>query len=256
MEVLEKLRFHSITRFQFKTYKEGVNKHIEKRPHYGFIFCIQGSAMFIYGNKKYKCDQKHVILVPKNCTYDFHINSDNIFPIIDFELDDGFFDEVYSIDCFESNTFYKNFLKMEKRYLYNLESRELMGLSELYDITARLNGYGHYDHKYDIIKPCEQYIRENVYKEIKMCEVAKKANISEVYFRRLFKEKYHFSPLEYIEEMRMHRAKELLISDENLNISEIAIECGYDSVYAFSRAFKNMVGMSPNKFRKMYTVSK
>lgn len=30
MEVLEKLRFHSITRFQFKTYKEGVNKHIEK----------------------------------------------------------------------------------------------------------------------------------------------------------------------------------------------------------------------------------
>ena len=56
--------------------------------------------------------------------------------------------------------------------------------------------------------------------------------------------------------MRMHRAKELLISDENLNIGEIAIECGYDSVYAFSRAFKNMVGMSPNKFRKIYTVSK
>ena len=224
MEVLEKLRFHSITRFQFKTYKEGVTRHIVNRPHYGFIFCIQGNAIFINNEKKYVCDQKHVILVPKNCSYDFHIEADTIFPIIDFELDDGLFDAVYSIHVFESNTFYNNFLKMEKRYSYNLHSRELMGLSELYDITARLNGYGHYE--------------------------------PEVYFRRLFKEKYHLSPIEYIEESRMHKAKELLINDHDLNVCEIALDCGYDSIYAFSRAFKNLVGIAPNKFRKMYSVSK
>lgn len=256
MEVLEKLRFHSITRFQFKTYKEGVTRHIVNRPHYGFIFCIQGNAIFINNEKKYVCDQKHVILVPKNCSYDFHIEADTIFPIIDFELDDGLFDAVYSIHVFESNTFYNNFLKMEKRYSYNLHSRELMGLSELYDITARLNGYGHYEPRFDIIKPCEKYIRENMYGEIKMSEVAKQANISEVYFRRLFKEKYHLSPIEYIEESRMHKAKELLINDHDLNVCEIALDCGYDSIYAFSRAFKNLVGIAPNKFRKMYSVSK
>ncbi len=255
MLVLEKLRYHAITRFQFKSYKQGQKKYMINRPHYGFIFCLSGSVVFISDGNEYLCDQKHVILVPKNCNYEFYPMADSVMPIIDFELDDGEFNDFYSIDVYETNTFYKNFLKMEKRYLYNLESRELMGLSELYDITARLNGYGHYDCKYDIIKPCEEYMRENVYKDIKMSDIAEKANISEVYFRRLFKEKYNLSPLEYIEEMRMSKAKEMLLSDENINITEIAESCGFFSVYAFSRAFKNMVGMSPAKFRKFYTVS-
>lgn len=255
MDVLEKLRYHAIERFQMKSYKKGIIKHMDNRPHYGFIFCLSGLVVFIHDGKEYKCDQNHVILVPKNCTYDFHVLGDTVMPIIDFELDDGKYSDFYCIDVYETNTFYKNFLKMEKRYLYNLESRELMGLSELYDITARLNGYGHYDNKFDIIIPCEQFIRENVYTDIKMADIANKANISEVYFRRLFKEKYNLSPYEYIEEMRMSKAKEMLLNNEDYNVSEIADACGFLSVYAFSRAFKNTVGMSPAKFRKFYTVS-
>ena len=68
-----------------------------------------------------------------------------------------------------------------------------------------------------------------------------------------FKEKYGISPSEYVAELRISKAKELLLN-EDINISEIAQECGFSSLYSFSRAFKENVGISPIKFRKIYTI--
>ena len=157
------------------------------------------------------------------------------------------------IDIKESATFYKNFLQMEKRYIYHLESRELIALSELYDIVARINGYGYHNERYSVIEKAEQYLKDNAYSDLSIADVASISNISEVYFRKLFKEKYGISPSEYVAELRITKAKDLLLN-QDVNISEIADQCGFSSIYSFSRAFKDIVGMSPNKFRKIYTV--
>lgn len=256
MRVLEELRFKSVRRLLLKEYKKGDARLIKKRLYSGYIFCIGGKAIYKVKNKIIELDERHVILAPKNCEYHLDVIDDAIFPVIDFELYSGFFDDVYVFEISEARTFYHNYINMEKQYMSDSASRELMGLSNLYDLTARINGYGREINKYKIIEDAEEYLEKNVFAEgVNIAEIAEKSNISEVYFRRLFKEKYNISPHEYINQQRIKKAKELLLYD-NFNISEIAQACGYNSIYSFSRAFKTIVGLSPSDFKSKYIVSK
>jgi AraC-like DNA-binding protein len=56
-------------------------------------------------------------------------------------------------------------------------------------------------------------------------------------------------------EKRIEKAKEMLLY-ESYSIGEIAENCGFASIYAFSRAFKNIIGVAPSDFKKKYIVSK
>jgi len=67
-------------------------------------------------------------------------------------------------------------------------------------------------------------------------------------FRHLFKEKTGLSPLRYVMELRLERAKKLLLS--GMRVSKTADECGFYSEAQFSRIFKRETGLSPREFRK------
>ena len=75
-----------------------------------------------------------------------------------------------------------------------------------------------------------------------MCE------ISEDYFRKLFKSIFGISPIKYINSLRMSFAKELL-SSEMYAVSEVAELSGYSDMCYFSRKFKEAVGVSPTEFK-------
>ena len=74
-------------------------------------------------------------------------------------------------------------------------------------------------------------------------------NISEGYISSLFKEQTGVNFTEYVEEIRMNRACDLL-KDTKLNIHDIGEKVGYNSVQSFRRAFKRIHGISPSELRK------
>ena len=256
MEVLEKLRFKNVGRLLLKKYKKGAVRHIEHRLHSGFVFCVKGKVKYTNDKISFTGDDKHVLLAPQGCKYDLVVKEDCLCAVIDFDLESGFFEDIYLIEIAEANTFYYNYQNLEKRYSLDTSSKELMGLSNLYDLTARINGYGVSSNKYKVIEESEKYLVAHAFeKNITITEIAKESNVSEVYFRRLFKEKYNISPYEYINELRIKKSKEMLLYNDE-NIGEIAEKCGFLNIYTFSRYFKNLVGVSPNKFRRLYVVSK
>lgn len=59
-------------------------------------------------------------------------------------------------------------------------------------------------------------------------------------------------PLKYLTQWRMHVAAQLLTTDTNLSLGEIAQEVGYDSTVSFSRAFKRHHKLSPGNYRNTY----
>ncbi len=78
-------------------------------------------------------------------------------------------------------------------------------------------------------------------------ELSREAGLSNAYFSRLFKAHTGVSPLRYLNLLRVGRAKELLLEGQ-LNCTEIAPRCGFDSVHAFSKVFKKHEGVSPAKW--------
>lgn len=92
------------------------------------------------------------------------------------------------------------------------------------------------------------YIDEKFCRPIKVEDVAEYVGLDRKYLRNLFSKHLGVSTKEYLMNVRMEKAKELLISEE-ISVSEIAEAVGYTDPLAFSKIFRTHVGMSPVEFR-------
>lgn len=73
--------------------------------------------------------------------------------------------------------------------------------------------------------------------------------LSESTLRRMFFSTCGMTPVQYITDVRMNAAKNMLIYD-NIPVNAVAVRCGFASPYYFSRIFKQKTGLSPSEFRK------
>ena len=79
-------------------------------------------------------------------------------------------------------------------------------------------------------------------------ELAGQLYVSKDYLRHLFLDFANQSPIQHIIHARIEKARDLL-SRHNLSIKEVASECGFESVYYFSRLFRKVTGCPPSSFR-------
>ena len=94
-----------------------------------------------------------------------------------------------------------------------------------------------------------QRIQDNPGKWWTVSEMAEYCNVSENYLRTLFRKQTGLAPKEYIDNLKMNRAVEMLNSPQ-VKIYEIAKRLGYVDNYHFIRRFTKIIGQSPNKYRK------
>lgn len=94
----------------------------------------------------------------------------------------------------------------------------------------------------------KKFLDENYHRNLKIEEISRIIGINQNKLRREFKEHYHTTIVDYILELRMLKAKKMIINNKVM-IKEIAIECGYEYVQNFTRAFKKKFGVSPEKLR-------
>lgn len=107
----------------------------------------------------------------------------------------------------------------------------------------------------EILQPSMQYVRkactyiQTSYPEgIHVQNVAEYVGLERSYLHRIFKQALGFSVHDYLQQIRLTRAQELLDAGL-LSITEIAAACGFESASYFSRAFKQAHGVSPQKYR-------
>jgi YesN/AraC family two-component response regulator len=94
------------------------------------------------------------------------------------------------------------------------------------------------------------YIRTHIEDEdkIRLGDVARHVFLNPAYFSRLFKEKIGVNFNEYVLDLRMKKAKELL-AKTNLKICDISEKLGYKDIRYFYKIFSSMAGMSPSQYR-------
>jgi AraC-like DNA-binding protein len=94
----------------------------------------------------------------------------------------------------------------------------------------------------------EEIIRNNLYTNLSLEELAALCHMSLSSFKRKFKEVYNDSPIKYLSKKKILKAVELL-KDKNNRISDIAYDVGYESLSTFNRTFKAQYGKSPSAYR-------
>ena len=87
---------------------------------------------------------------------------------------------------------------------------------------------------------------------ISLEEVADFVGFNASYFSTLFKKESGKNFLEYLSEVRMNRAKELL-KQTNFTVANICSQVGYSDLKHFTQSFKKATGLKPNEFRKPYS---
>jgi len=101
-----------------------------------------------------------------------------------------------------------------------------------------------------IIKQAKHIIDEKYWESsLSLEKLAVQLNVTSVYLSRLFKQELGLNFVQYLTYVRMKHARHLL-KQSSLSIQEIALQVGYDTQHYFSTAFRKMVGVSPNQFRK------
>jgi AraC-like DNA-binding protein len=100
-----------------------------------------------------------------------------------------------------------------------------------------------------LISKAKFILQELFENQVEMEDIAKQLPMGYSSFRKAFKKITGESPNQYHLNVRLNRAKQLLMKTA-LNISEIADQTGFESVYYFSKIFKKKNGVAPNTFRK------
>ncbi len=217
---------------------------------------IHGSARFTHGETVFDVNAGDILYIPQYYDYRIdageeellavHFHSNNRFsenePDIFTPIDFRYFERKLDNMC-RSWSFKKT------GYLYSCKS-------DFYKILMRISEQRQELNSNDRNKKIEQaadYIHEHYSdKNLSVDALAKMANMSDTYFRKLFVAKFHQTPLKYINELRIKKAVELL-SSGYYSVTETAEKCGFDSQPYFSNIIKKATGYSPSLFKESKT---
>ncbi len=98
------------------------------------------------------------------------------------------------------------------------------------------------------IRPAINYIDANYDKPVTLSEIAKASYLSVSRLAHVFKEQMGITIVDYLTSVRIERAKQLLLATDQ-NCTEICFQVGYNNQSYFTRTFKELVGMTPRRFR-------
>lgn len=229
---------------------------VENRESDCFVYVISDGAEYIFGGKPYIAKKGDVLYLSRYSNYSINVSSDNYqYIVVNFMFDrrnDTLFEN--AVFSFNTEGLFPQFSKILKLYMLSgisdqLEIKSL--LYQVYSVISRDTAYKYTSlSQRQVFERIEKTLMQNAFESnLNITDLIKSTNISEVHFRRIFKQIYGVSPITYVTNIRINQAKNLL-SSSAIPISTIAEECGYSSSYYFTRAFKRVTNLTPSEYRE------
>lgn len=125
-------------------------------------------------------------------------------------------------------------------------------LNDVFQVLLRYSREEKKNYNLKSVKIAQLYVNEHFREPVTLEEIAKHVGLNDTYLSSIFKKQIGKSLIDYLTEVRVHRAKELLMNSD-LNISEIAEQVGFNDAKYFTKRFKKFTGVSPNEYRKLFS---
>lgn len=217
--------------------------HMRNRRNYGLCICIRGQITMVMDGHSYVSDPEHAILLPKFASYYANPDKESDFYVINFQCQGAELDTIHVLPVADQQTCLRDCQRMRTLYLFE---RKLGVLALFYDLLDRFFRYPAAE-KTPLAKALD-YMKNNLSDPaLSNQTIAREVGISEVYLRKLFSSQFNTTPRQYLLDLRLQKAKQFLM-DTPFSVSAISAECGFSSLYHFSRIFKEKVGMNPTRY--------
>ena len=219
------------------------------RPTYGLSFCKSGQITYTMNGKQFVSAPDCAVLLPQGGHYALHGDKDGVFPVINFDCAQPLFEEIIVLPLRDAEDCLREVERMEALCL----SEDRLGLfSVFYGLLKKV--FTDQTVSGGALQELLRYIEANIASpELSNELLAKKLCISEVYLRKLFLRHFQTTPKQYVLDMRIRKAKQLL-TDTSLSVTAISEACGFSGVYHFCRIFKQKAGVTPTRFAKEHKV--
>ncbi len=217
---------------------------VQGRDFHSLSLRLSGKVWFEVNGKQYLSEENCITFIPKGTEYKTQVLSSGSRLLVHFDTKD--------LDALAKPMFFKNndaevrklfFALCENRQWNTDKNYEQMSL--FYSLLAAV------DNLLQIVprrmRLAKFFIDQNYAEEISIAKLALDAEMSEVHFRNEFKKYFGTSPLSYLKKVRIDNAKRLLYSGHE-TVSNVAINCGFDSVSYFSYEFKRLTGKTPTQY--------
>lgn len=160
------------------------------------------------------------------------------------------------IELPEINRVKQLFAAMCEHHLAEQPNEELMLQSLLLELIYILTQHAPFSKTHtpkrnhqQLISDTLEYITQNLSADLRLETLCERAGFTPIYFHKLFKASTGKKLHEYVEEQRIKKAVDLLVSTD-MSLAQIAYECGFSSQSYFSYAFKRSKGISPRAYAK------
>ncbi len=139
---------------------------------------------------------------------------------------------------------------IHEQYIKNAIELLILSLlnSQSDEQSKRIEFYRQHLERKALTKSITEYLNENICNEVQLSDISSKFSYSLSSIKRIFKRETGFGIIEYLTNLRIERAKELL--KDGYSVKETATLSGFPNVYYFSNTFKNKTGISPSKYKK------
>jgi AraC-like DNA-binding protein len=214
----------------------------ESRRVFGLSFCINGQITYTQNGKTFVSQTGNAVLLPKGAAYKLYGDKEGVFPVIDFDCVGLDVDEITLFPLKDPAQYLNDFQELLHSSMQNNKRLRLFAL--LYGILDKLDSEQSTSPLAAIIGHIETHLSNS---ELSNTFLSQKMGISEVYLRKLFVTHLHVTPKQYILNLRIKAAQQLLINSSK-NITQISEECGFSSLYHFCRIFKQKTSFTPSEY--------
>jgi len=227
------------------SYRNGRKKH-------GFIYTVRGSMRDSFTgdeNEVFEVKEGELIFIPKGCAYHAtYLEKNTEIKIIQFDILKGELPEylskpkklaLHNADALINEFFLPEINPSAERAFYYLFC--------LYRLLWQIDEHqAALPTKYKKLRPALTELSQHFEKNEPVAYYAELCDMSEVTFRRSFREYLGMSPISYRNDIRLKNAQAMLQSGE-YNVSEVAEHCGFSNLSFFIRLYKKKYGITPKK---------
>ena len=231
--------------------KDYIHIHRDGRCKHGFVYTVSGTMCYeIFDSEQvFYANKGEIMFFPKDCVYSGrYFEEDTEIKIIQFDIEGDILPPYLKcpgrIDFPEAGKMIEDFFDPIQNHIMG---HPFYYLSCVYELLWQIDeSFAKLPAKYKKLGAALTEISEYYYKNEKISYYAGLCDMSEVNFRRLFRQYTGRSPIEYRNDIRLDIAKIKLSSGE-YNVSEASEEVGFSNLSFFIRLYKKKFGYTPKK---------